>query len=229
MQGFGIIGKKVGMTQMFLPDGTRQPITVVEAGPCFVLQKKTADKEGYNAIQVGFDAKKIQWKSSAKAQEGKKVKGTRKKNSVTKPMAGHFKKADQGAFHTVKEFRIDDVEAYELGQEISVKDFARGDVLTVTGTSKGKGFQGVVKRHGFGGGRMTHGSRMHRLPGAMGACATPARVFKNKKLPGQTGNRQVTVKNLFLLSIDSDNNLLYVRGAVPGAPNSLVYVRKNNN
>lgn len=224
---FGIIGKKVGMTQLFTPDGTRHPVTVVEAGPCVVTQKKTVASDGYNALQLGFEPKAIQWKSKAQAKSGTKMKGTRKFNSVTRPMEGHFRKAGKGAFKYLREFRLDDVDGYELGQEIGVTSFNRGDVVDVVGTSKGKGFQGVVKRYGFSGGRMTHGSRFHRAPGSIGACATPSRTFKNRKLPGQTGNRRVTMKNLYVLSIDTENNLLYIRGAVPGAPNSLVYVNRN--
>lgn len=223
----GIIGKKVGMTQIFTPDGTRQPVTVIEAGPCVVLQKKTQEKDGYTALQLGFGQKPIQWKSGSK-QPGKKVKGTRKKNSVTRPMVGHFQKAGKGAFRNVKEFRVDNIDDYEIGQEIGVAEFDRGSIISITGTAKGKGFQGVVKRHGFSGGRMTHGSRLHRLPGSIGACATPAKVFKGKKLPGQMGNHRVTIKNLYVMSIDVENNLMYVRGSVPGAPNSLVYINRLN-
>jgi large subunit ribosomal protein L3 len=224
---FGIIGKKVGMTQIFTPDGTRHSVTVVEAGPCVVTQKKTVETDGYNALQLGFDSKKVQWKSKAQAKSGEKMKGTRKFNSVTKPMEGHFRKAGKGAFKYVREFRLKDVAEFELGQEIKAGDFDRGDVIDVIGTSKGKGFQGVVKRYGFKGGRMTHGSRFHRAPGSIGACADPARVFKNTRLPGQTGNHRVTVRNLYILSVDADNNLLYIRGAIPGAPNSLVFINKN--
>lgn len=224
---FGIIGKKVGMTQMFTPDGTRHSVTVLEVGPCVVTQKKTEAKEKYDAIQLGFESRPIQWKSKVQSKEGDgKMKGTRKKNSVTKPMVGHFKKAGKGAFKYLKEFRVDNIDEYEIGQEITVGEFKRGDVISIVGTAKGKGFQGVVKRHGFGGGRMTHGSRLHRLPGSIGACATPARVFKNKRLPGQTGNHRVTIKNLFVISVDLESNLMYVRGSVPGATNSLVYVNK---
>ncbi len=225
---FGIIGKKVGMTQMFTPDGSRHAVTVVEAGPCVVLQKKTADTDGYEALQLGFDSKPVQWKSKAQGKMGQgKAKGTRKCNSVSRPLFGHFKAAGKGAFYHIREFRMENVDAFEVGQEISLSEFQRGDVVNVTGTSKGKGFQGVVKRHHFSGGRMSHGSRLHRLPGSIGACATPARVFKNKKLPGQTGNKRITQKNLYVISVDTDNNLMYLRGAIPGATNGVVYIHKS--
>lgn len=224
---FGIIGKKICMTQMFTSDGTRHPVTVVEAGPCVVLQKKTADREGYDALQLGFESKPIQWRSDRLAKEGGgKIKGTRKKNSVTKPMVGHFRKAGKGAFRHLKEFRIDNVGDFELGQEITAADFKQGDMVNVVGTSKGRGFQGVVKRHGFKGGRKTHGSRQHRTSGSIGACATPSHVFKNKRMPGQMGNCRVTVRNLYVLSVDQENHLMYLRGAVPGAPNGVVYIQK---
>jgi len=221
---YGIIGKKVGMTQVFTDDGTRHPITVIQAGPCVVLQKKTKEHDGYNALQLGFDSKPTQWKS--KNEGGKKGAGVRRRNSVTRPLAGHLAKANKGAFHHIKEFRMDDVEGFEVGHEIDASDFTPGDILKVTGTSKGKGFQGVVKRWGMSGGPTTHGSRSHRVPGSIGCCATPSRTFKNKKLPGQTGNGQVTMRNLFLMSVDEENRLLFVRGAVPGPNNGVVYVQK---
>lgn len=227
---YGLIGKKIGMTQVFTPDGTRHAVTVVEAGPNFLLQVKTKEKDGYNALQLGFGAVPVQWKSKAAEKMGdKKSKGTRKKNSVTKPMFGHFKKAEQGAFRHVKEFRLENVDDFEVGMEIPITEFGRGDMIQVTGTSKGKGFQGVIKRYGFARGRMTHGSRLHREPGAIGACATPARVFKNKRLPGQTGNKKITVKNLTVVSIDEENHLLYIKGAVPGSNNGIVYIQKGPN
>ncbi len=222
---FGIIGKKVGMTQVFTEDGTRHALTVVEAGPCVVLQKKTMEKDGYNALQLGFSSKAIQWKSTVQEKQGK-MKGTRKKNSVPKPMVGHFEKAGKGAFRYLKEFRTDRIDDFEVGQEISMADFGHGDILKVTGTSKGRGFQGVVKRHGFHGGRKTHGSRSHRIPGSIGMCAWPARVLKNKKMPGQLGNAKVTIKNIFLFSVDEENNLMFLRGSIPGASNGIVYIQK---
>lgn len=225
---FGIIGRKVGMTQVFAPDGTRSAVTVIEAGPCVVLQKKTVAKEGYNAIQVGFDSKPIQFASKSAKKEGQSVKGTRKQNSVSKPMVGHFKAAGKGAFKVVKEIRIENVDAYEVGQEITLSEFTRGEAVDVVGTSKGMGFQGVIVRYNYHGGPMAHGSRFHRVPGSIGNRTSPGRVFKNKKLPGHTGNVRVTQKNLRVVSVDLENNLIFVSGAVPGWTTGVVIVQKRN-
>ena len=225
---FGLIGRKVGMTQVFTSEGLREPVTVVETGPCVVLQKKTGERDGYNALQLGYLSKPVQWKSKAQGKMGgKRVRGTRKKNSVTRPMFGHFKAAGKGAFRFIKEFRLENVDDYEVGQEITLVDFLEGEKISVTGASKGKGFQGVIKRHGFSGGRKTHGSRLHREPGAIGACATPSKVFKNKPLPGQMGNSRVTTKNLRIVKVDAENNLLFIRGAVPGPTSGVIYICKN--
>jgi large subunit ribosomal protein L3 len=201
----GIIGKKLGMTQIFAEDGRRIPVTVVEAGPCVVLQKKTVDKDGYNAIQVGFSAKE-----AARA---------------TRALLGHCKDAGQGAFNYLRELRIENVDQYNVGDTFSADIFAEGDIIDVTGTSIGKGFQGVVKRWGFKGGRSTHGSRFHRAPGSIGCSATPSRVFKNKKMPGQLGNEQVTVQKLKVVRVDAADNLLLIKGAIPGGTNALVLIK----
>jgi len=203
---FGIIGKKVGMSQLFKEDGTLCPVTVVEAGPCVVLQKKTVETDGYSALQLGFDPKKSE--------------------RVNKPMAGHCAKAGKGSFYHLKEFRIENVSDYEVGQEISVGEFQEGEFVKVAGTTKGKGYQGVVKRHGYQGGRNTHGSRFHRRPGSLGPSTTPSHVLKGVKLPGQCGNVTRTVQNLKVMAVDQANNLIYLKGAVPGPSEGVVFIRK---
>ena len=202
-----ILGKKLGMTQVFASDGRRIPVTVVEAGPCTVLQKKTESADGYNALQVGFSAKKT--------------------HRTTKPMMGHFKKADQGAFTHLRELGAENVDDYQVGDQITCGAvFKPGDVIDVTGTSKGKGFQGVVKRWGFSGGRATHGSKFHRAPGSIGMSAWPARVLKGKKMPGQMGNARVTQQGLEIVEVRPEQNLVLIKGAVPGPNHGLVMLRK---
>lgn len=203
----GILGKKVGMTRVYSEAGAATPVTAIEAGPCVVLQKKSVEKEGYNAIQVGF--------------------GSKKESRVGKPMAGHFKAAGKGGFYHIKEFRVDNVEKYELGQEILVADlFKIGDLVDVSGLSKGRGFQGVIKRHGFKGGGKTHGSMFHRAPGSIGCSAYPSRVIKGKKLPGRMGNALVTKKNVMVIDVRPDSNVLLVKGSLPGAKQSVVQIYK---
>ncbi len=203
----GILGKKLGMTQVFVADGRRIPVTVVEAGPCTVVQKKTESADGYNALQVGFEAKKS--------------------HRVNKPMMGHFKKADQGAFTTLRELAADNVDEYQVGDQVTCDSvFKAGDIVDVTGTSKGKGFQGVIKRWGFSGGRATHGSKFHRGPGSIGMSASPARVHRGKKMPGQMGNARVTQQNLEIVEVRADQNLILVKGAIPGPNQGLVLIRK---
>ena len=203
----GILGKKLGMTQVFVSDGRRVPVTVVEAGPCTVLQKKTESTDGYNALQVGFSAKKT--------------------HRATKPMMGHFKKADQGAFTFLRELGAENVDDYQVGDQITCDAvFKPGDVIDVTGTSKGKGFQGVVKRWGFSGGRATHGSKFHRAPGSIGMSAWPARVLKGKKMPGQMGNARVTQQGLEIVEVRAEQNLVLIKGAIPGPNHGLVMLRK---
>lgn len=201
-----ILGTKLGMTQMFREDGTMIPVTVVLAGPCPVVQKKSVEHDGYEAVQVAF-------------------KPIREK-LCTKPMLGHFKKAGVEAHRYTREFKFDDTAAYEVGQVIKADIFANGDHVDVTATSKGKGFEGNIKRWNQGRGRKTHGSRSYRVPGSMGACTYPGEVFKTKHLPGHMGSERVTVQNLEVVRVDADRNLLLVKGAIPGAKGSLVTVRE---
>lgn len=203
----GILGKKVGMTQIFDENGEVIPVTVIEAGPCYVTQKKTVERDGYNAIQVGF----------AETTE----------KSLNKPKAGHLKKSDAPPLRHLREFRVADPAEYEEGQKIDASVFEVGDLVDVTGISKGKGFAGVVKRHGFGGGPKTHGqSDRWRAPGSAGAGSTPGRVFKGTRMAGQMGDQQVTVLNLRVALVDADKNVLAIKGAVPGGKNGLVIVRE---
>ena len=201
-----ILGTKLGMTQMFREDGTMIPVTVVLAGPCPVVQKKSVEHDGYEAVQVAF-------------------KPIREK-LCTKPMLGHFKKAGVEAHRYTREFKFDDTAAYEVGQVIKADIFANGDHVDVTATSKGKGFEGNIKRWNQGRGRKTHGSHSYRVPGSMGACTYPGEVFKTKHLPGHMGSARVTVQNLEVVRVDADRNLLLVKGAIPGAKGSLVTVRE---
>ncbi|MGL5717534.1 MAG: 50S ribosomal protein L3 [Paraclostridium sp.] len=201
----GILGKKLGMTQIFTEAGNVIPVTVVEAGPVVVTQIKTTEKEGYNAVQVGY--------------------GEVKEKSLNKPQKGHLAAANVLKKH-LKEFRMDSVEGYTVGQEIKADIFAAGEKIDVTGTSKGKGFQGPIKRHGQSRGPESHGSRYHRRPGSMGACSFPGRVFKNKKLAGHMGSVTVTVQNLEVVRVDADKNLILVKGAIPGPKGSVVTVKE---
>jgi large subunit ribosomal protein L3 len=203
----GLIGKKMGMTGMFSPEGRYVPVTVVQAGPCTVTQIKTQTKDGYNAIQVGF--------------------GIQKKQRLNKPVIGHLQKSGDHAFLVLKEIRVDNPEAYSLGQVITAEVFSVGDYVDVTGISKGKGFAGVMRRHGFAGGRTTHGSQCHRIPGSIGASAWPSRVMKGKRLPGHYGHEQVTVRNLQVLDIRSDENILLIKGAIPGSKSGVLNLRKS--
>ena len=198
-----ILGKKLGMTQMFAADGTLVPVTVVQAGPCPVTQVKTVEHDGYKAIQVGFMPIR--------------------EKLVTKPRLGQFKRAGLEAHRYIKELKLDD--NYEVGQVITAEMFEAGDMIDVTAKSKGKGFQGVIKRYGQSRGRMTHGSRYHRRVGSMSACSYPGEVFKHKRLPGHMGSVQVTVQNLEVVRVDAQRNLLLVKGAIPGAKGTLVTVK----
>lgn len=202
-----IIGKKLGMTQVFAIDGKRIPVTVVEAGPCTVLQKKSEQTDGYNALQLGF--------------------GTKKAQRANKPEMGHVKAAGKGNFVCLREVQADNIDDFNVGDEVTCDSlFTAGDKIDVTGTSKGKGFQGVVKRWGFSGGRATHGSKFHRRPGAIGASASPAKVFKGKKMAGQMGNERSTVQNLEVVEIRPDQNIMLIKGAIPGSRNSLIMLQK---
>lgn len=202
----GLIGKKLGMTQVFTEAGEAVPVTVIQAGPCAVLQRRTVECDGYSAIQIGFEEKK--------------------KSRVLRPESGHAAKAGVPVPRFVREFRVDPAEAFELGQEISADVFAAGDRVAVTGKSKGRGFAGVVKRHGMSGGNETHGCTAHRVPGSLGSAAYPARVFKGRRLPGHMGNVRVTVRNLEVVRVDTDRNVILVRGAVPGPRNGILMIRK---
>lgn len=201
-----LIGKKLGMIRHFLEQGESVPVTVLKVGPCVVVQKKTREKEGYNAIQVGY--------------------GLKNEKRVNKPMKGHFKAAGDRCFACLREISIEDPSSFELGQEIKADIFSAGDVVNVRGVSKGRGFAGVMKRWGFSGGRKTHGSRSHRVPGSIGSSATPGRVQKGKKLPGRMGHQHVMVKNLFVVDVRPEADVVLVKGAVPGSRNSLVEISK---
>lgn len=201
----GILGKKLGMTQIFTEEGIVVPVTVVEAGPNVVTQIKNVEKDGYSALQVGF--------------------GDAKEKSFNKPQKGHLAAAKVLKKH-LKEFRMDSVESFEVGQEIKADLFAAGDKIDVSGISKGKGFQGPIKRHGQSRGPESHGSRYHRRPGSMGACSFPGRVFKNKKLAGHMGSVKVTVQNLEVVKVDADKNLILVKGAIPGAKGTVVTIKE---
>jgi large subunit ribosomal protein L3 len=201
----GLIGRKLGMTQVFSDEGAAIPVTVIEAGPCVVIQKKTRETDGYDAVQLGFGRKKLK--------------------RVTKPIQGHFKKADKGFFRLLREFRMDNTEKYEVGSELNVDIFAVGDYVDIVGTSKGRGFAGGVKRHGFKGGRATHGSMFHRAPGSIGASADPSRVLKGTKLPGHMGDKRVTVQNLVVFGVRPERNLILVKGSVPGSMNGFVLIK----
>ncbi|MBU2054760.1 MAG: 50S ribosomal protein L3 [Proteobacteria bacterium] len=201
----GLIGKKLGMTQVFSDEGISVPVTVIEVEPSVVIQKKTREKDGYDALQLGY--------------------GRRKQKNVTKALQGHFRKADKGMFRILREFRMD-IEGCEPGQELSAEIFEPGDYVDVVGTTKGKGFAGVIKRHGFHGGRATHGSMFHRAPGSIGASADPSRVFKGTKLPGHMGCERKTTQNLLVWAVRPEMNVILVKGAVPGCKNGFVLIRQ---
>lgn len=202
----GIIGRKLGMTQIFLEDGSVIPVTVVEAGPCSVVQKKTKEKDGYNALQLGFLPKKSK--------------------RVNKPLSGHFKKAGASPCYHLKEFCVENTEGYELGQEITVNLFKPGDVVDVTGLGKGKGFTGVMKRHGFHGSPGSHGTHEYfRHGGSVGSATFPHHVFKGMKMPGQHGNRRITLQNIKVVDVKEDQNILLLQGGIPGSPNGWVLIR----
>jgi large subunit ribosomal protein L3 len=202
----GILGKKLGMTGVFSSEGRYTPATVIEAGPCVVTQIKTMDTDGYNALQLGFGGKRT--------------------SRVNKPMQGHFKKSGDQCFQFMREFSVENPADYNVGQELTVEMFKVGERVDVVGTSKGRGFSGVIKRHGFHRGPMTHGSRNVRRPGSVGCSAWPAKIIKGKKMPGHYGTDRKTIRNLEIVDIRSDDNLILVKGAVPGAESGLVAVNK---
>jgi large subunit ribosomal protein L3 len=204
----GIIGKKVGMTQLFSPDGTVTPVTVIKAGPCIVVQKKTVNIDGYNAVQLGFVEEKPP-------------------RRVNKPTEGHFKRAGVPPTRVLREVRLDaSEEATNVGDKILVDMFNPNDLVDVIGKSKGRGFAGFIKRHGFGGGRATHGSMFHRAPGSIGQSAYPSRVIKGTKMAGHMGDERKSLKNLRVVAVDTENNLLMIRGAVPGPNGAYVLIKK---
>ena len=202
--GRKLYGKKLGMTRYFLDEGGSTPATIIKAGPCVVIQRKTVDKDGYEAIQVGF--------------------GLQKEDRINRPIRGHLKAAGERVFRHLREIRVDDAGQFELGQEIGVDIFSIGDTVSVTGHSKGRGFAGVIKRWGFSGGNSTHGSRSHRVPGSIGMSATPGRVAKGKKMPGRMGNQKTTIKNLKVVDVRPDMGIIALKGAVPGSKNSILEI-----
>ena len=203
----GLIGKKVGMTQIFDEQGKVIPVTVIEAGPCVIAQIKTTDTDGYNAIQLGF--------------------GEVKEHKVNKPVRGHYAKSKITPKKHLREFRLDSVENMNVGDELKVDTFEAGEKLDIQGTSKGKGFQGVIKRHGQSRGPMGHGSMYHRRPGSMGPTSTPGRVFKGKRLPGHMGRETITIQNLEVVRVDLDKNAILVKGSVPGAKGAILKLKSS--
>lgn len=201
----GIIGRKLGMTQIFSDEGEAVAVTVVETEPSVVIQKKTRVPDGYEAIQLGY--------------------GRIKRKNVSKPLQGHFIKADKGNFRFLREVRTS-AEDYAIGQELNADIFKAGDYVDVVGTSKGKGFAGVIKRHGFSGGRATHGSMFHRAPGSIGASADPSRVFRGKKMPGHMGSERKTIQNMVVWAVRADQNLILIKGSIPGGKAGLVLIKK---
>jgi len=202
----GLIGRKIGMTQLFDEKGDIVPVTVIEAGPCTVTEVRTSERDGYTALQLGF--------------------GTNKESRFTKPVLGQFKKRNLPPSRHLREFRTGDVSAYSVGQTLNVSLFEKGEHVDVEGTTKGRGFAGVIKRHGFTAGTASHGPTMGREPGSIGSSAYPSRVIKGKRLPGRMGGKTLTTKNLLVAGVDAEQNVLLVRGAIPGPTNGLIFVLK---
>ncbi|RJP83514.1 MAG: 50S ribosomal protein L3 [Desulfobacteraceae bacterium] len=202
----GMIGRKVGMTGLFGPSGEYVPVTVVLLGPCVVTQIKTEATDGYNALQIGF--------------------GDKKANRVNKPLSGHYQKAGNKMFEFLREVAVDNPDEYKIGQEIKLDMFKVGERVNVTGTTKGRGFSGVIKRHGFHGGKKTHGSHSHRVPGSIGCSAWPSKVVKGKKLPGRYGNDTMTIKNLEVVDLRPEENIMLLKGMIPGAKTGLLRINK---
>jgi len=203
----GLLARKVGMTQVYDESGRVIPVTVLAAGPCPVVQVKTADRDGYAAVQIGF--------------------GKRREKLISRPLQGHLKKHNAAGVRMLREIRVDDPAAYQVGQELTVSLFEVGGQVDVVGVSKGRGFAGVVRRHHFKAGRETHGCTTHKQPGSIGASAYPSRVIKGKRLPGRMGGARITVKNLDVIGVDPEQHLIWLRGSVPGHPNGTVLIRKN--
>lgn len=197
----GFLGKKIGMTQIFDDAGNMIPVTVIEANPCIVTQLKTMDKDGYKAVQVGYG----------------------KAKKINRPLKGHLKEAN---VRNLRELKVDNPENYKVGQEIKIDVFSAGDIVSISGVSIGKGFAGTVKRHHHGRGPMTHGSKSHRIPGSIGAGTTPGRVFKGRKMPGRMGGQKITVKNLKVVNVDAEKNVILIKGAVPGKKGNLLIINK---
>jgi large subunit ribosomal protein L3 len=204
----GMIGKKLGMTSVFLPEGQHVPVTVIEVGPCVVTQIKTEATDGYNALQLGF--------------------GEKKESRINKPIKGHIKKSGKNVCAVLKEFPVKNPDDYTVGQIINWEIFDIGELVNVTGTTKGRGFSGVMKRHGFSGGRITHGSHSVRIPGSVGCSAWPSKIVKGKKMPGHYGNAKKTVKNLKIIDIRPEENLILLKGAVPGSISGVLTINKTN-
>jgi large subunit ribosomal protein L3 len=204
----GLIGRKVGMTQLFDEKGDIVPVTVIEAGPCTVTEIRTSERDGYTALQLGF--------------------GTNKEKRFTKPVLGQFKKRNLPPSRHLREFRIADVSAYTLGQTLNAAVFEKGEHVDVEGNTKGRGFAGIIKRHGFKGGHASHGPTMGREPGSIGSSAYPSRVIKGKRLPGRMGGKPLTSKNLLVAGVDTEQNVVLVRGAIPGPTNGLVFILKRS-
>lgn len=202
----GLLGKKLGMTGLFSPEGKYVPATVVQAGPCIVTQVKTKETDGYNALQLGF--------------------GEKKESRINKPLKGHFSKSGGNTVAFLREVSVENPDEYSPGQAITLDMFKVGERVDVVGTTKGRGFAGVIKRHGFHGGRETHGSKSHRIPGSIGCSAWPGKVIKGKKMPGHYGNERRTAKNLKIIDIRPEKNLIMLRGAIPGPPSGLVIIKK---
>lgn len=203
-----IIGRKLGMTQIFAEDGSAVPVTIVEAGPCIVTQVKTPERDGYSALQIGF--------------------GTRKAKNINKPLRGHMEKAGKGYFQVLREVRTDQPGDYQVGQAISAELFEIGERIDVIGTSKGKGFAGTIKRWGFKRGPSTHGCKNVREPGSTGMATFPGRVLKGKRMPGQKGNKRITTMNLKIVDVRPEQNLMLIKGAIPGSSNGIIFIRKTN-
>ena len=218
-----ILATKVGMTQIFNEDGTLTPVTVLQAGPCAVTQVKTVENDGYSAVQVGFVDKKEKVVNKDKGGNKEVIH----RHGVNKAQKGHFDKAGVSCKRFVREFKLDDAESYTLGSEIKADVFAAGDKIDASAISKGKGFQGAIKRHGQHRGPMTHGSKFHRHQGSNGACSSPSRVFKGKGMPGHMGCVKVTVQNLEVIRVDAEKNLLLIKGSVPGPKKALVTVKES--
>lgn len=202
----GILGKKVGMTRLFGEHGAVIPVTVIEAGPCHIVQTKTKATDGYEAVQIGF--------------------GEKKEDAINKPARGHFKKANVPPLRVLREFRVDSVENFQVGERLTAQIFSVGELVDISGISKGKGFSGVMKRWGFKGGKASHGAETHRAPGSIGASSDPSRVFKGLPMAGRMGGKRITVQNLEVVKVDVERNLLVVKGSVPGPRNGILMIRK---